>query len=215
MTISPSVGVDIETVSMGSAIIGTVVSLVGTTERNSAVDDPVIMIGQWLFYKSVTSPTILGGDTFNTTSHTSILTLDPFSEGGIYGYGVEVYTESFTVHTRVLEYIFNASHYPPLVVLQELSSGECGVNEVATLTGNVSLLPNTATNYTLTYTWTGPDGQPIPESSGNLTVSGGILEVGNLGANAGTYILTSCLDIPGTSVMDHCSNTSYPIFTDG
>ena len=35
--------------------------------------------------------------------------------------------------------------------------------------------------------------------------------MGSLGANAGTYTLTACLDIPGTMVMDHCSNTSYLI----
>ena len=105
--------------------------------------------------------------------------------------------------------------YPALEIVKTVSSGECGGNEVATLTGTVSLLSNTASDHTLTYTWTTPGGQDITASSEDLVVNGNTLQVGDLGTNHGDYVLTACLSIPSAGVVGHCSSATYSISSAG
>ena len=114
------------------------------------------------------------------------------------------FVRSVTVNAS---YTISLQPYPPLEIRfrRSLRSGDCEVGgEIATLTGSVSLLPNIATNHTLSYTWSGP-------GVAELT-TGQTLVVSNVTA---TYTLTACLAIPGTDVVDHCSTADYPLSTDG
>ena len=114
--------------------------------------------------------------------------------------------------TSNASYTISLQPYPSLVIRETVRSGKC---ETAILIGNVRLLPNTATNHIITYSWTGPDGQAIPASSEDFTVMGGTLVVNNPRNNTGSYILIGCLTIPGTDVMNRCIPADYPISTDG
>ncbi len=196
-----------------ATINGTVVSLQGSALLAPAVDSQVTVAGAWTF----TGASLTSNQTTSPPrQHTTTLTFDPLSVGGDYVFTVTVSSGSPYLQTSSANasYTLSLQPYPPLVVVGRVSGGECVVNEVATLTGSVDLLSNTATDHTLSYTWTGPGGL-IPASTQDLTLREGTLVVGNLGQNSGQYGLMVCLAIPSTDVVGHCSETSYTISTDG
>ena len=202
----------------GSAVNGTVISLQGLATLDPVVDTPVTVMGSWSREGS--------NETLNSTEstspplqHATPLTLDPLSVGGEYVFMVAVsslmpnqHIEDATVN---ISYTLDLRPYPVLEISMTVSGGECVTNEAATLMGSVSLLPNTATDHTLTYTWRGPDSQAITANSGDLTVAGRTLTVANVRDNVGEYVLTACLNIPGTTVINHCSAATYLVSSDG
>ena len=199
-----SLSLDGKTGTEGSAITGTVVSLQGLATLADVVDSPVTMSLAWsrpdpnglLDLAQLTDPPY----TLNTT-------IDPLSVGGAYEFTVIVtpsdpsFVEDITANAS---YTINLQPYPPLEIRETVRSGDCVGNPMATLTGSVSLLPNIATNHSLTYTWTVPgDGELGTEET---------LTVNNTKA---TYTLAACLTIPGTNVTNHCITAEYPISADG
>ena len=200
-------------------IRGTVVSLQGLAILAPEVDTRVSVLGVWTLQDSTENLT-----SSQTTSpprgHNTTHTIASLSEGGVYVFTVVV-TPSAPTSTFVegitasAELEVTLQPYPALEIVRTVSSGECGGNEVATLTGTVSLLPNTASDYTLNYTWTTPGGQDITVSSEDLVVNGNTLQVGDLETNQGGYVLTACLSIPSSGVVGHCSSATYPISTAG
>ena len=157
--------------------------------------------------------------------YSTTLTFDPLrnesADGGSYVYTVSVtpaQSTSFIIHNMADEnYTLTVQPYPDLVINDSLQSGVCKVDEAATLMGNVTLLPNTATNHTLSYTWTNPADQPITSSNGDYIVNEGSLRVENLANqnNMGNFSLRICLDVPATDIVGHCSSTSFTLSSDG
>ena len=200
-------------------IRGTVVSLQGLAILAPEVDTQVSVLGVWTLQDStenLTSSQTISPPREHNTTHT----ISSLREGGVYVFTVVV-TPSAPTSTFVEGITASAElevtllPYPALEIVRTVSSGECGGNEVATLTGTVSLLPNTVSDYTLNYTWTIPGGQDITASSEDLVVNGNVLQVGDLGTNQGVYMLTACLSIPSSDVVGHCSSATYPILTAG
>ena len=210
-----SLSLDGQTGTEGSPNTGTVVSLQGLATLADVVDSPVTVSLTW----SRPDPNgLLNITTLSSPPYSLTTTFDPISVGGVYEFIVNVIAlnSSFVGGITVSgSYTINVQPYPPLVIRETVRSGDCVVNETATLIGNVRLLPNTATNYIITYSWTGPDGRLIPASSEDFTVMGGTLVVNNPKTNTGSYILIGCLTIPGTDVMNRCIPADYPISTDG
>ena len=197
-------------------------SLQGTAQLHPSVDTNVTVTGSWR--RQDLSP-------FTTITHTqaplysTTLTFDPLrnesADGGSYVYTVSVIPAQvapFIVSSMADEnYTLTVQPYPDLVIKDSLRSGVCKVDEAATLMGNVTLLPNTATNHTLSYTWTNPAGQPITSSNDDYVVTEGSLRVENLAnqSNMGNFSLRICLDVPATDVVDHCISTFFTLSTDG
>lgn len=200
-------------------IRGTVVSLQGVAILAPEVDTQVSVLGVWALQDSTENLTS-SSTTSPPREHNTTHTIASLSEGGVYVFTVVVTpsapTSTFVEATTAsAELEVTLQPYPDLEIVGTVSSGECGGNEVATLTGTVSLLPNTASDHTLTYTWTTPGGQDITASSEDLVVNGGTLQVGGLGTNQGDYVLTACLSIPSSDVAGHCSPATYPISSAG
>ena len=204
-------------------IRGTVVSLQGLAILAPDVDTEVSVLGVWTLQDSIENLT-----SSQTTSppreHNTTHTIASLSEGGVYVFTV-VMTSSAPTSTFVegitvsAELEVTLQPYPALeIVRSTVSSGGCvhgaGGNEMATLTGTVSLLPNTASDHTLKYTWMTLGGQDIIASSEDLVVNGNTLKVVNLETNQGDYILTACLSIPSSDV-ENCSSVVYPISSAG
>ena len=202
-------------------INGTVVSLRGTARLHPSVDTNVNVTGSWR--RQDLSP-------FTTITHitqallySTTLTFDPLrnesADGGSYMYTVSVTPAQVTRFIMSSmddeNYTLTVQPYPDLVIIDSLQSGICMLDEAATLMGNVTLLPNTATNHTLSYTWTNPAGLPITSSNGDYNVTEGSLHVKNLQNNMGNFNLRICLDVPGTDIVGHCSSTSFTLSTDG
>lgn len=196
----------------GSATTGTQVMLQGLATLADVVDSPVTVECSW------TDPysNELAITAHTSPPYTAVVTLDPFSDGGVYKFIVTIKPSN---PTYVIGGSVNASYslirqpYPSLMVRVVVNSGQCGGNETATLTGSVGLLSNIATNHTLTYTWKTPDGQTI--RADDLTMRGRTLTVDDPRDHTGTYNLTACLAIPDTDVSNHCSSVNHPIFADG
>ena len=210
-----SLSLDGQTGTEGSAITGTVVSLQGLATLADVVDSPVTVLLAW----SRPDPNgLLDLAQLTSPPYTLTTTIDTLSVGGMYEFIVTVtpsnpsFVEVVTVNAS---YTINLQPYPLLVISKRVRSGECVVNETATLIGNVRLLPNTATNHIITYSWTGPDGRPITASNENYTIMGGTLVVNDITSNTGIYVLIGCLAIPGTDVRSHCIPANYPISTEG
>ena len=200
----------------GSAITGTRVTLHGLATLVAMVDSPVTVECSW----TDPYPKELATSVYTSPPYAAAVTLDPFSVGSVYHFIVTITPSNLTRYVVggnvTARYTLTQQPYPSLVVKIAVSSGQCGRNETATLTGNASLLPNTATNHTLAYTWKTPDGQTITAPSGDSTLKpGGTLVVNNPRDTTGIYNLTACLTIPGTDVVDHCSSVDYTIFSDG
>ena len=168
---------DGQTGTEGSAITGTVVSLQGLATLADVVDSPVTVSLTW---SRPDHNGLLNVTTLTSPPYSLTTTFDPISVGGVYEFIVNVIALNSSLVGGITvngSYTINVQLYPPLVISKTVRSGECVVNETVTLIGNVRLLPNTATNYIITYSWTGPDGQPIPASSEDFTVMGGTLVV--------------------------------------
>ena len=200
-------------------IRGTVVSLQGLAILTTEVDTQVSVSGVWTLQDSTENLT-----SSQTTSppreHNTTHTIGSLSEGGVYVFTVVVTPSALTSTfvegtTASAELEVTLQPYSALEIVRTVSSGECGGSEVATLTGTVSLLPNTASDHTLTYTWTTSGGQGITASSGDLVVNGNTLQVGDHETNQGDYILTACLSIPSSDVVGHCSSATYSISAAG
>ena len=201
-------------------INGTMVSLQGTARLHPSVDTNVTVTGSWR--RQDLSP-------FTTITHAQVslysttLTFDPLrnesADGGSYMYDVSVtpaQSTPFIMSSMDDEnYTLTVQPYPDLMIIDSLRSGVCMQDEAATLMGNVTLLPNTATSHTLSYTWTNPAGQRITSSNGDYNVTEGSLRVKNLRNNMGNFNLSICLDVPGTDIVGHCSSTSFTLSTDG
>ena len=198
-------------------------SLRGTARLHPSVDTNVIVTGSWR--RQDLSP-------FTTITHitqaplySTTLTFDPLrnesADGGSYVYTVSVtpaQVTPFIIRNMANEnYTLTVQPYPDLVVIDSLQSGVCKVDETATLMGNVTLLPNTATNHTLSYTWTNPAGQPITSSNGDYVVTEGSLRVENLANqnNMGNFRFRICLDVSATDIVGYCSSTFFTLSTDG
>ena len=161
---------------------------------------------------------LLNVTTLPSPPYSLTTTFDPISVGGVYEFIVTVAPSNSRFVgciTANASYTINVQPYPLLVISKTVRSGECVVNETATLIGNVRLLPNTTTNHIITYSWTGPDGQTVMASIEDFTVVGGMLIISNIRTNTGIYVLIGCLTIPGTDVMSRCIPANYPISTDG
>ena len=195
-------------------------SLQGTAQLHPSVDTNVTVTGSWR--RQDLSP-------FTTITHAQVplysttLTFDPLrnesADGGRYVYNVDVtpaQSTPFIMSNMASEnYTLTVQPYPDLMIMDSLRSGVCKVDEAATLMGNIALLPNTATDHTLSYTWTNPAGLPITSSDGDYNVTEGSLHVKNLQNNMGNFNLRICLDVPGTDIVGHCSSTSFTLSTDG
>ena len=197
---------DGQTGTEGSATTGTVVSLQGLATLADVVDTPVNVLLTW----SRPDPNgLLDVTALTSPPYTLTTTFDPLSVGGVHEFIVTVNTSNLFVRSVTVNasYTISLQPYPPLEirVRRSLRSEDCEVGgAMATLTGSASLLPNIATNHTLSYTWTGPG---VPELTPDQT-----LVVSTVTA---TYTLTACLAIPGTDVADHCSTADSPLSTDG
>ena len=185
----------------------------GSATLPPAVDSDLILTASWTHTninlntssERVTPP----------LAQTTPLRLDPLSEGGEYVFGVWVgqpnnsFLKPVSVNTS---FSISLQPYPRLQLTQSLSSGQCGQDQ-ATLSASLSLLPNIATQHSLTFSWSGPANQSLDPFSGNQTAS--TLQLTSLRDNSGDYELTACLEIPGTTVSNRCNSTRYSISTDG
>ena len=210
------------TAANATAIIGTVVSIHGTATLDPLVDSEVTVSRSWVRQGSPDSLV------FNVSATTSYVTTSlPFapliaSAGGYYDFTVRVASPNpvyiLPVPSLISNFILIPEPYPPLDIRKSVRGGECEVNETVVLMADVRLLPNTGTS-TLSYTWTGTNGQPItPESSEDLIVGGDnneVLVVKRGRERVGNYNLTACLTVPGTEVDDHCNTVEFMISADG
>ena len=195
-------------------ITGTVVSLQGTANLDPVVDIPTSLSGAW----------VRNAQILNTTANTTTtLTFNPLSsrDNGVYWYRVNVtpHDSTYVMHnSNGISFSLTVRQYlspPPLEVGTDILSGTCS-ERGTTLLSNIILLANTHPSHILTYMWTDPNGHGITESSDNFTLMGSELRVNNLEGNTGQYELQVCLTIPGTDVVEHCSDTiTYTISTEG
>ena len=196
------------------------VSLQGAAQLHQSVDTNVNVTGSWR--RQDLSPFTTITHITQASLYSTTLTFDPLrneiADGGSYVYTVSVtpaQSTPFIMSNMADEnYTLTVLPYPDLMIIDSLG-GVCMLDETATLMGNVTLLPNTATNYTLSYVWTNPAGLPITSSNGDYIINKGALRVDNLASNMGDFSLRICLDIPGTDVVDHCNSTSLSLSTDG
>ena len=200
---SITVALMLNTMLVGAAVAGTVMSLVGSVSLNPLVDTGVSLSAQW---------TTQGQTLTVFTTNTNTLTFEPLSRTNTsdYVYMVTVEPDNSTyVESNSANQSFELTvlPYPDLVVVLGVLSGEC-VEGMTTLTGDVSasVHPNTSPDYSLTYMWRDPSGDLITESSHtDLTVEEDRLIVRDVERNTGDYRLTVCITIPGSDVVDHCS----------
>jgi hypothetical protein len=213
-----SLSLDGEIGANGSAITGTVVRLQGSIVLDDVVDTQISVLGVWSrLLDSANIQLNTSSTQSNNRTHTTTLTFDPLTMASTYQFTVQVFPLNPTYIEEssiiITNYSLTLQPYPLLKIEKVVISGECMINETATLRGSVNLLPNTATNHIITYTWIGPNGSPIRESSRDLTVREGTLAVRNA---PGNFNLTVCLAFPGTDVVDHCTETvQFYVSTDG
>ena len=210
----------------GTAVQWTEVTLQGLATLDDVVDTEVTVLVEWAAVfpdegyrlERLYPPGSASVPAFITSS-----TPHAFTLVSVVGVASAVYLLSASVFPSNPTYILQSNRYttdyaltlqpyPNLVINRRVRGGECGVNETAILTGSVNLLPNTATNHVITYSWTRPDGRPIRQPSKDLTVNEGTLVVRSI---TGSFNLTACLTILGADVMDHCSTAQFFISTDG
>ena len=160
-------------------------------------------------------------DISQTSPYSHTLTFNPLrgnsDDGGLYVY-------MLTASPRDSTYIRSASangiimievqEYPPLEIIRNVTTSVCGEQDQTSLSGNVSLLPNTAL-YSLAYSWTDPHGQPIPTSTDGISVNKDNLILRNLTLKIGIYTLDICLTVPDSGLNDHCSSATYSLSTTG
>ncbi len=197
---------------------GTVVCLQGRAQINSAAIDTDYQVSRsW----NREGSNIIISNISQTSPFYTLLTFNPLrvasKDGGDYVYTVTITPQDSTYIASAssnASYTLTVLPYPELVIKKSMSNHTCVLNETAILTGEVSLLPNTA-SYTLSYSWRGPDDQSILSPSSDYIILNDNLEVSNVKDHMGSYTLTVCLDIPGSFVEEHCSTVSYTLMTDG
>jgi hypothetical protein len=187
----------------------------GVATPDPVVDSPITVLTSWTRQGSLEVLTF--NDNMTPGPFNSTFVFDSLSPGGDYVFTARV-SPSNPTYVRATPnlnatFTINVQPYPDMIIRETIISGKCGVNETATLMGDVSLLPNIADNHNLTYTWTGPSGNI--SAFRDLTMNRGTLMVRNLATNTGNYTLNACLTIPGTNVVNHCSSTQYFISTAG
>ena len=195
----------LNTMLVGKAVAGTVMSLVGSVSLSPLVDTEISLSAQW---------TTQGQTSTVSTTNTTILTFEPLSstDTSDYVYVVTVNPDNSTyVESNSANQSFELTvlPYPDLVVALEVLSGEC-MEGMTTLIGDVSasLHPNTSPDYSLTYMWRDPNGNLITESSHDdlsARVQENRLILRDIEENTGDYSLTVCITIPGSDIVDHCS----------
>ena len=202
LCLSPAVAPMLNTVLVGETVAGTVMSLVGSVSLGPVVDTGVSLSAQW---------TSQGQTLTVSTTNTTTLTFEPLSQtdSSDYVYMVTVEPDNSTyVESNSASQSINLTvqPYPDLVAKICVLCGECMTQGMTTLTGDVSLHPNTSPNYSLAYLWRDPSGDLITESShSDLVVEEERLIVRDVERNEGDYSLTACLTVPGSDVVDHCS----------
>jgi hypothetical protein len=183
------------------------ISLQGSVTLANEVDTKVNVLGTWT---GPNSNDVLAFTERTNPPYDTSLMIDPLNTGGTYEFTVTTrpfnptYIEANNVTTG---YTINPLPYPKLVIARAVSSGVCGVNDTATLTGSVELLPSTTTNTEITYTWIDHTGRPVMGDGGTLVI--------NSPGPQEFFKLMACLTIPGTDVEDHCQTVPYSISTDG
>ena len=205
----------LNTMLVGETVAGTVMSLVGSVSLGPVVDTGVSLSAQW---------TSQGQTLTVSTTNTTTLTFEPLSQtdSSDYVYMVTVEPDNSTyVESNSANQSFELTvlPYPDLVVVLEVLSGECMIQGMTTLTGNVSasVHPNTSRGYSLAYMWMDPSGNLITESSNDdFSIEEERLIVRDVEGNTGDYSLTVCITVPGSDVVNHCSQeTVQPITTAG
>ena len=194
----------LNTMLVGEAVAGTVMSLVGSVTLSPLVNTSVSLSAQW---------TSQGRTLTVSTTNTTTLTFEPLSRTNTsdYVYMVTVEPDNSTyVESNSANQSFELTvlPYPDLVVVLGVLSGECMTQGMTTLTGDVSasVHPNTSPDYSLEYMWRDPNGDLIMESSNNdFSIEEERLIVRDVGGNTGEYSLTVCITIPGSDVVNHCS----------
>ena len=204
-------GLEVTGPQQGSGITGTQATLLGIATLAPAVDSVVTVVGEWT---RAGQPLTSATGATPPLQQATLLRLEPLSEAGEYVFVVSVRAENNTflkATSTNTSFSLSLQPYPPLQIEQGLSPGQCGQQEMATLTGTVSLLPNTATEHSLTLSWLRPDGgltSSSEEQEGSST-----LLVDTRSDQTGDYQLRACLSITSTSVQDHCSTATYTIST--
>ena len=190
---------------LDEAIAGTVVHLQGRAQLHHLIDTGVSVIGSWTRLRHNMSEFTNTTVTASHPIYTTILTFNPLRietrDGGDYMYSVDIIPENSTFIRGVMAnttYTLTSQFYPDLTVDKSISSGNC-IDEETTLSGSVTLLNNTASNYTLEYRWSGAE--DVADSTSNTVTVG----------SDGMYMLDVCLNIPVSGIMDHCSTASYTI----
>ena len=197
-------------------ITGTVVSLQGTASLDPVVNTPTSLSGMWVRQDSLAEILIM------TASDNTTLTFDPLKsiDSDVYVYMVTVTPDDSTyveANNNSQSFPLTVRPYPDLDVGTDILSGVCDEGGT-TLLSSLTLLANTHPSHTLTYMWTDPGGRGITESSDDFTLMSmdSELRVNSLEGNMGEYELQVCLTIPGTDVVDHCSDTlTYAVSTAG
>ena len=195
----------LNTMLVGEAVAGTVMSLVGSVTLSPLVNTSVSLSAQWTSQGQTL--------TVSTTNTTTTLTFEPLSQtdSSDYVYMVTVEPDNSTYvesNNASLSFELTVLPYPDLVVVLGVLSGECMTQGMTTLTGNVSasVHPNTSPDYSLAYMWRDPSGDLITESSNDdFSIEEERLMVSDVGGNTGDYSLTVCITVPGSDVVDHCS----------
>ena len=155
--------------------------------------------------------------TVSRSSNNLSLTFDPLhtSHGGQYSCMASVNVPEANVFLRGQTSLNITVQYPHLVITRSILTGECVMNEVSTLIGNVTLTPSTSGNPAFSYTWQVPSGRNITTSTGDYTVNQGSLRVGNIENNTGRYTLHVYVNIPETGVVNLCNSISFTLSSIG
>ena len=188
---------------LDEAIAGTVVHLQGRARLDPLIVDTNVSVN-WSWTRLGPSDMSEFTSTTVTASHpiyTTILTFNPLRIESRDMYSVDIIPENSSFIRGVMAnttYTLTSQFYPDLTVDKSISSSNC-IDEEATLSGSVTLLNNTASNYVLEYIWSGAE--DVADSTSNTVTVG----------SDGVYMLDVCLNIPVSGIMDHCSTASYTI----
>ena len=204
------------------AVQGTVVRLQATATLDPAVNSPLTVVGEWSRQDMANLPqSISMSDTSQTPPYSNTLTFNPLrnnsNDGGVYVYMLTVsprdttYIESASTNGSIM---IEVQEYPPLGIARNVTTSVCGEQGETSLSGNVSLLLNTAQN-SLTYSWTDPQNGTISTSTDDIIVNEGTLMVKNFASSIGTYTLKICLTVPDSGLSGHCTSSPYTISTTG
>ena len=202
--------------SAGESTAGVNHTLTCTVTLEQDLRSPLLI--QW----TAPNGSIIGNETLvdvtvSRSSNNLSLTFDPLHtrHGGQYSCMASMNVPESNVFLRGQASLNITVHYPHLVITRSILTGECRMNEVVTLIGNVTLTPSTSDNPTFSYTWQVPSGRNITTSTGDYTVNQGSLHVGNFENNTGRCTLYVCVNIPETGVVNLCNSISFTLSPNG